>query len=96
MLQSSEKFILLLRQTFVDWQWIKGEGDCRTVSFVLATIVSSKNKNIDLRDFKDMDFNFTYFANFKFAYFEIEESFELIWVKLQNGRFHLQISILGT
>ena len=30
------------------------------------------------------------------AYFEIEESFGLIWVKLQNGRFHLQISILGT
>ena len=32
----------------------------------------------------------------KFAYFEIEESFGLIWVKLPNGRFHLQISILGT
>ena len=30
------------------------------------------------------------------AYFEIEESFGLIWVKLQNGRFHLQISILDT
>ena len=43
-----------------------------------------------------MDFNFTYFANFKFAYFEIEVSFGLIWVNLQNGRFHLQISILGT
>ena len=75
---------------------MKGEGDCRTVSFVLATIVGSKNKNIHLRDFKDVDFNFTHFANFKFAYFEIEESFGLIWVKLQNGRFHLQISILGT
>ena len=43
-----------------------------------------------------MDFNFIDFANFKFAYFEIEERFGLIWVKLQNGRFHLQISILGT
>ena len=43
-----------------------------------------------------MDFNFTYFANFKFAYFEIEESFELIWEKLQNDRFHLQIPILRT
>ena len=42
-----------------------------------------------------MDFNFTYFSDFKFAYFEIE-GFGLIWVKLQNGRFHLQISILGT
>ena len=30
------------------------------------------------------------------AYFEIEESFGLIWVKLQNGLFHLQISILDT
>ena len=75
---------------------MKGEGDCRTVTFVLATIVGSKNKNIHLRDFKDEHFNFTHFANFKFAYFEIEESFGLIWVKLQNGRFHLQISILGT
>ena len=56
----------------------------------------SKNKNIHLRDFKDVDFNFTHFANFKFAYFEIEVSFGLIWVNLQNGRFHLQISILGT
>ena len=28
------------------------------------------------------------------AYFEIEESFGLIWVKLQKSRFHLQISIL--
>ena len=44
----------------------------------------------------NMNFNFAYFANFNFAHFEIEESFGLIWVKLQNGRFHLQISILGT
>ena len=58
--------------------------------------MGSKNKNNYLRDFKDVDFNFTHFTNFKFAYFEIEESFGLIWVKLQNGRFHLQISILGT
>ena len=75
---------------------MKEEGDWRTVSFALATIVGSKNKSIHLRDFKNVDFNFTHFANFKFAYFEIEESFGLIWVKLQNGRFHLQISILGT
>ena len=61
-----------------------------------ATIVGSKNKNIHFQDFKDVDFNFNHFANFKFAYFETEESFELIWVKLQNGRFHLQIAILGT
>ena len=58
--------------------------------------MGSENKSILLRDFKDVDFNITYFANFKFAYFEIEVSFGLIWVNLQNGRFHLQISILGT
>ena len=58
--------------------------------------MGSENKSIFLRDFKDVDFNITYFANFKFAYFEIEVSFGLIWVNLQNGRFHLQISILGT
>ena len=39
-----------------------------------------------------MYFNFAYFANFNFAYFAIEKSFGLIWVKLQNGRFHLQFS----
>ena len=61
---------------------MKGEGDFRIVSFVLATIVGSKNKNINLRDLKDVDFNFTHFA-----YFEIEESFELIWIKSQNGPF---------
>ena len=58
--------------------------------------MGSKNKSIHLRDFKDVDFDFTHIANFKFAYFEIEESFQLIWVKLQNGSFHLQISILDT
>ena len=88
MLQSSEKFCPSLRQSFIDQHWMKGEEDCKTVTFVLATIVGSKNKNIHLRDFKDVDFNFTHFANLKFAYFEIEESFGLIWVKLQNGRFH--------
>ena len=79
MLQSSEKFSLSQGQSFIDQHWKKGEGDCATVSFVLATIVGSKNKNIHLRDFKDADFNFIYFANFKFACFEIEESFGLIW-----------------
>ena len=58
--------------------------------------MGSKNKNIDLRDFKDVHSNFTRLANFKFAYFEIEESFVLIRVKLQNDRFHFQISILRT
>ena len=57
----------------------------------------SKNKNIHFRDFKmlfsNMNFNFSHFNNFNFAHFEFEESFGLIWVKLQNGQFHLQISI---
>ena len=55
----------------------------------------SKKQSIHLPDFKDVDFNFTHFDHFKFAYFEIEVSFGLTWVNLQNGRFHLQISILG-
>ena len=42
---------------------MKGEGDCRTATFVLATIVGSENKNIHLRDFKDVDFNLTHFTN---------------------------------
>ena len=76
---------------------MKGEGeDCRSVTFILATIVGSKNKRIYLRDFKDVAFNFTHFANFRFTYFETELSFWLIWLNLQNGRFHLQISLLGT
>ena len=70
--------------------------DYRRVTLVLTMIVGSKKKSIQLRYFKDVDFNFTDFANFKFAYFEIEVSFGLIWVSLQNGRFHLQISFLGT
>ena len=71
-----------------------GRGvDCRSVTFVLATIMGSKNKSIYLRDFRDVDFNFTHFANSKFVYFENEVSF---WLNLQNGRFHLQIFILGT
>ena len=53
--------------------------------FILATIVGSKNKSIYLRDFKDVDFIFAHFANFKFAYFDIEVSFWSIWLNLQNG-----------
>ena len=43
----------------------------------------------------NMDFSLIHFTNFNFAHFEIEESFGLIWVKLQNGRFQLQIFISG-
>ena len=45
--------------------------------------------------FSNMDFNFVFFANFNIFHLEIEDAFELIWVKLQNGQFRLQISILG-
>ena len=45
--------------------------------------------------FSNIDFNFACFANSNFSHLEIEESFGLIWVKLQNGRSHLQMSILG-
>ena len=95
-LQSSKKSVpRCVSRSNINIKWRERE-DFGSVTFILATIVGSKNKSIYLRDFKDVDFNFTHFANFKFAYFEIEESFGLIWVKLQNGRFHLQISILGT
>ena len=50
--------------------------------------MGSKNKNIHLQGFKDVDFNFTHFANFTFACFEIKKSFVLIWVKLKNGGFY--------
>ena len=45
--------------------------------------------------FSNMDFSLAHFTNFDFAQFEIEESFRLIRVKLQNDRFHLQIFISG-
>ena len=35
--------------------------------------------------FSNIDSNFTHLANFNFAHFEIEESFKLIWVKLQSA-----------
>ena len=40
--------------------------------------------------FSNKDFNFAHFSNFNFAHFKIEESFGLIWVKLQNGRVHFE------
>ena len=52
--------------------------------------MDSKNKSIYFRDFKDVYFNFTHFAIFKFAYFEIEVSFGLIWVNLENGNYHFR------
>ena len=77
---------------------MKGEGgglQKRYIRFSQKT-VCSKSKSIYLRDFQDVDFNFTHFANFRFAYFEIEVSFWLICLDLPNDRFHWQISILGT
>ena len=43
----------------------------------------------------NMDFSLANFTDSNFGHFEIEESFGLIWVKLQNGRFHLQIFLSG-
>ena len=67
---------------------MKGVGGYRTVTFVLATIVGSKNKNINLRDFMDgiLILLILLILNWR----------KLVWVKLQNGRFHMQISILVT
>ena len=45
--------------------------------------------------FSNTDFSLAHFTSFNFAHFEIEDSFLLIWVKLQNGQFHLQIFVLG-
>ena len=64
---------------------MKGEGGgeiAEALHSFLPTIVDSKNKTIHLRDFKDVDLNFTHFANFRFAYFEIELNFRLIWLNL--------------
>ena len=44
--------------------------------------------------FLNMYFYFNYIGNFNFAHFEIEKSFGLIWIKLQNDRFHLQFLFL--
>ena len=43
--------------------------------------------------FSNMDINFAHFTSFNFTHFETEESFGLIWLKLQNGWFYSQISI---
>ena len=51
--------------------------------------MGSKNKTIHLRDLKDVDFNFTHFANFKFPYFEIEVIFGLILSKLTKRTYSL-------
>ena len=55
-----------------------------------------KPQNIYLRDFKDVEFVFNNFANFKFPDFEIEVSFRLTLANLQNSQIHLQICVLGT
>ena len=60
--------------------------------------LGSKNKKHPFTRFQgcffyNMNFNSAHCANFNFAHFEIFESFELIWVKLQNSWFDFQISI---
>ena len=43
----------------------------------------------------NLGFSLAHFTNYNVALFEIEEGFGLIWVKLRNGRFHLQIFLSG-
>ena len=72
MLQSSEKFSLSLLQSFIDQHSMKEEGERglqnRYIRFS-HYCEFKKKKNIHLRDFKDVDFNFPHFANCKFACF---------------------------
>ena len=58
--------------------------------------VQETNASIIYEISSNMDFSLAPFTNFNFTHFEIEESFGLIWVKLQNGQFHLQIFLSGT
>ena len=63
--------------------------------FILATIVGSKNKSIYLRDFKDVDFNFTHFANFKFKLTKWPISLaNFHFVYLKGARFKYFIKFL--
>ena len=75
---------------------MKGEGGLQKRYIRFSHDCGFKKQKHLFTRFQGCGFNFTRFAHFKFAYFEIEVSFGLIWVNLQNGRFHLQISILGT
>ena len=58
-------------------------------------LIQKTNTSIIYEISSNMDFSLAPFTNCNFAHFEIEESFRLIWVKLPNGRFHLQIFISG-
>ena len=60
-----------------------------------TSIVTSIIYEISRMLSSNMDFSLAHFDYFNFAHFEIEESFGLLWVKLQNGRFHLQIFLSG-
>ena len=75
MLQSSKIFSLSLHHISRLNEKRGGRGTAEALHSFLAMIVGSKNKTIHLRDFKDVNLNFTHFANFKFAYFEIELNF---------------------
>ena len=75
---------------------MKGEAELQKHYICFSHDCWFKKQKYLFTRFQDVNFNFTHFANFKFANFEIEVKFGLIWLNLQNGRFHLQISILGT
>ena len=95
MLQSSKKFSLSLRQLFIYQHLTKGEGGGLQKRYIrFSHDCGFKEQNHPFTTFQGCGFNFTHFANFKFAYFETEVSFGLIWVNLKNVRFHL-ISLAG-
>ena len=57
------------------------------LSFGSKWVQKTKKHSFTRMLFSNIDFNF--------AHFEIARRFGLIWVKLQNDRFHLQVSISG-
>ena len=67
---------------------MKGEGELQKRYICFSQDCGFKKQKHLFTRFQDVDFNFTHFANFKFADFEIEVKFGLIWVNLKNGRFH--------
>ena len=68
---------------------------CRPSKIFFWTKLEQKHLSFTRMLSSNLDFSLAYFTNFNFAHFEIEESFGLIWVKSQNGRFHLQIFLSG-
>ena len=62
---------------------MKGEGELQKRYSSFSHDCELKKQ--DLRDFRDVDFNFTHFANFKCAYFKLRYS--ILDVKKTFGIF---------